>query len=57
MDFINPYWHVAAAMALYLNTLDFLGRLQKGRPTNGNALVGSLLTGYLALSFIALGAR
>lgn len=45
MSFINPYWHMAAAMGLYLTTLDFLERLQKGRPTRGNALVGCVLAG------------
>ena len=56
MKFINPYWHIAAAMGLYLNTLDFFKKLHNGEPTNRNVIVGTILAGYLALSTIALAA-
>lgn len=57
MDFINPYWTMAAAVALYLNTLNLLERIHRGERTNVNAVVGSFLTAYVVLSLIALCGR
>ena len=50
----QPYWAAAAAVLLYLNTVDLMGKIHKGQPTNGNVAIGSLLTGYVVFSLIVL---
>ena len=54
VDIINPYWAAAAAVLLYLSTVDLLGRIHKGQPTNGSVVIGGLLTGYVVFSLIVL---